>query len=180
MKNHQNLTALHCALSVLLAALAPRSSCAAAQSSSVPAAQVLGDVAARLETYTRTNGAAWSAVIILTNISKAKLDCVANSYAAGLTSGSISVQATNLNPEALPKAFLWTQRAPEMHLEPAMMKRYGMGKVFELGPAEHIRLELPIYVPQAHPHDFVEHFAIGLRRSGARAYETYVAEMKQQ
>jgi hypothetical protein len=57
-----------------------------------------------------------------------------------------------------------------------------MGKVFDLQAGQRIRVRLPIYVPQAHPHDFVEHFVLGYRQPSSggsqAAYETYVAELK--
>jgi len=96
--------------------------------------------------------------------------------------GSTSIGATNLNAETLPKVLMWTRREPEMHVDTRMMKRYGIGQVFELQPRERVRLLLPIYVPQAHPHDFVEHFVLGYRQpslgDGKGAYDTYVAEVK--
>ena len=170
-----------CVLS-LLAVAALGISCASRRSLAASPVQVLGDVAARLETYAQSNGSGWSAVILLTNISNATIQCMANSYAAGLILGSRAVQAKELKSETLPKTLVWTRRTPEMHMDPRMMVRYGMGKVFDLDPGKHIRLALPIYVPQAHPDDFVEHFVVGFRRSSSSAdsgeYETYVAEVK--
>ena len=181
LKKPGNLKQTCCLLSLLVVALAAIGiSCAGPHSAGISSAQALGDVGARLENYTQTNGVGWSAMILLTNRSTAKLECFAISYAAGLTLGSMSGQAKDLKSDRLPKALVWTKRAPEMHMDPSMMRRYGMGRVFELDPGEHIRLALPIYVPQAHPQEFVEHFAVGFRRTGTREYETYVAELRQQ
>lgn len=144
--------------------------------------QALGDVVVALVNYTQSNGSGLQAVILATNRSGMKLGCVALSYAAGLPLGSTSVVATNLDATTLPKALIWTRREPEMHVDPSFMRRYGVGKVFELQAGQNIRLLLPIFVPQAHPHDFVEHFVLGYRRlspDGSQgAYETYVAEVK--
>jgi len=170
------LLTLSALLSILVA------SCSSPRSSTSSHSQVLGDIAVALDGYTQNAGSGLQAVILATNTSSMKLGCVALSYAAGLALGSTCVVATNLDAAILPKTVVWTRREPEMHIDPRMMERYGMGRVFELQPGEHIRLLLPIYVPQAHPHDFVEHFVLGYRQSspgdGRGAFETYVAEVK--
>lgn len=157
-------------------------SCSSPRSSPSSHSQVLGDIVVTLDGYTQNDGSGWHAVILATNTSSTKLGCTAFSYAAGLPLGSTSVIATNLDAGTLPKALVWTRREPEMHVDPRMMQRYGIGQVFELQPGEHVRLLLPIYVPQNHPHDFVEHFVLGYRRpsagDGQGAFETYVAEVK--
>jgi hypothetical protein len=145
--------------------------------------QVLGDTVAKLETYVQTNGSGWSAVILVTNISNVKIQCVATSYPAGLPQGSRSAQAKELKTDTLPKTLAWTRREPESSVDFRLLQRYGTGQVFDLGPGEGRRLLLPIYVPQAHPDKFVEHFVFGYKRSSPNratgAYETYVAEVKQ-
>ncbi len=167
-------------LSALLSIL--MSSCSSPRSSKSSHSQVLGDIAVTHDGYTQGAGPGLQAVILATNTSSVKLGCVALSYAAGLALGSTSIVATNLDAATLPKTLVWTRREAEMHIDPRMMERYGMGRVFELQPGEHVRLLLPIYVPQAHPDDFVEHFVLGSRHvspgDGRGGYETYVAEMK--
>jgi len=157
-------------------------SCASPRPSGSSHSQALGNIVVALDGCTQSNGAGLRAVILATNTSGMKLGCVALSYAAGLPLGSTSVVATNLNAETLPKALVWTRRKPEMGVDPRVMQRYRIGQVFELEPKEHVRLLLPIYVPEAHPHDFVEHFVLGYRQpspgDGQGAYETYVAEVK--
>ena len=156
--------------------------CSSPRSSQSSHAQVLGDIVVTLDGYTQSYGSGLQAVILATNTSSMKLGCVALSYAAGLPVRSTCVVATNLDAATLPKALVWTRREPEMGVDPRVMQRYRIGQVFELQPKEHVRLLLPIYVPQAHPHDFVEHFVLGYRQpssgDGQGAYETYVAEVK--
>jgi len=143
-------------------------------------AQVLGDIAVTLVGYTQEAGSGWFAEVIVTSTSASKLECVALSYAAGLPIGSTSIVATNLDAGSLPKHLRWIRREPEMQIDPIMMRRYGMGQLFELPTGGYTRLLLPIYVPQAQPHDFVEHLVLGYRRSliDSGAFETYVAEVK--
>ena len=167
-------------LAALLSALV--TACSSPRSSQSSHAQVLGEIVVTFEGYTQSNGSGVQAVILATNTSSMKLACVAVSYAAGLPLGSTSVVATNLDTETLPKGLVWARRESEMGLDPRVMKRYRIGQVFELPPGEHVRLLLPLYVPQAHPHDFVEHFVLGYRQpsldDGQAAYDTYVAEVK--
>jgi hypothetical protein len=167
------------AIALLLSVLV--TSCSSPRSSTSSHSQVLGDIVVTLDGYTQNAGSGWQAAIRATNTSSMKVECIALSYAAGLPLGSTSIGATNLNAEALPKVLVWTRREPEIHVDARMMKRYGIGQVFELQPREQVRLLLPIYVPQAHPHDFVEHFVLGYRQpslgDGKGAYETYVAEV---
>jgi hypothetical protein len=167
-------------LAALLSALV--TACSSPRSSQSSHAQVLGEIVVTFEGYTQSNGSGVQAVILATNTSSMKLACVAVSYAAGLPLGSTSVVATNLDTETLPKGLVWARRESEMGLDPRVMKRYRIGQVFELPSGEHVRLLLPLYVPQAHPHDFVEHFVLGYRQpsldDGQAAYDTYVAEVK--
>src|SRR2546427_203058 len=100
--------------------------------------QALGDVVVALVNYTQSNGSGLQAVILATNRSGMKLGCVALSYAAGLPLGSTSVVATNLDATTLPKALIWTRREPEMHVDLSFMRRYGVGKVFELQAGQNI------------------------------------------
>jgi hypothetical protein len=121
-------------------------------------------------------------VILVTNLSNARLEAFALSYAAGLPEGTGSVAAKELEIDRLPKRLVWTGRKPDISVDPLMMKRYGVGQVFELGPGEGIRLPLLIYVPQARPQEFVEHFALGYRPTAPGnaqvPYKTYVAKVK--
>ena len=168
------------AVSALLLVLV--TSCSSPRSSTRSHSQVLGDIVVMLDRYTQHVGSGWQAVILATNASSMKLECIALSYAAGLPLGSTMVIATNLDAETLPKVLVWTRCEPETHVDPRIMMRYGIGQVFELHPREQVRLLLPIYVPQAHSHDFVEHFVLGYRQplpdDGQGAYKTYVAEVK--
>jgi hypothetical protein len=168
------------AISALLAVLV--TSCSSPRSSKPSGSQVLGSIVVTLDGYAQEAGSAWHAVILATNTSGMKVRCMAFSYAAGLPQGSTSVVTTNLDVVSLPKRLVWTRREPEIHGDPRMMERYGIGRVFELQPGGRIRFLLPIVVPQAHPNDFVEHFVFGYSSpsSGAAqgAYETYVAELK--
>jgi hypothetical protein len=156
-------------------------SCSSPRTSDSPHAQVLGDIAIALGGYTQEAASGWFAELMVTNTSATKLECVALSYAAGLPSGSMSVIATNLDAGSLPRTLHWIRREPEMQIDPTMMRRYGMGQFFDLPTGGHTRVLLPIIVPQAHPHDFVEHLVLGYRRlsTDPGAYETYVAEVKQ-
>lgn len=167
-------------VSALLSVLV--TSCSSPRSSTSSHSQVLGDIVVTLDGYNQNAGSGWQVAILATNTSSMKVECIALSYAAGLPLGSTSIGATNLNAEALPKVLVWRRREPEMHVDTRMMKRYGIGQVFELQPGEQVRLLLPIYVPQTHPHDFVEHFVLGYRQpspdDGQRAFEIYVAEVK--
>lgn len=157
-------------------------SCSTLQSSKSSRAQVLRDIVVTFDGYTQDAVSAWHAVFFATNRSSMKLGCMAFSYPAGLPQGSLGVVTTNLDVGTLPKRLVWTRREPEIHGDPRMMERYGIGRVFELGPGEHIRFLLPIVVPQAGPSDFVEHFVFGYSPPSSgdaqHGYETYVAEVK--
>jgi len=157
-------------------------SCSPVRSSEFTQPQKLGEIVVRFDGYTRNDGVGWQAVILATNTSNMKIECVAFSYAAGLRLGSTSLAAKELEVDKLPKSLAWTRRKPQMAIDPPLMKRYGIGRVFELQPGERVRLLLPVYVPQAHSHKFVEHFAFGYKRTTPTdsdgTYETYVAEVK--
>lgn len=160
-------------------------SCSNPQSSKPSRSQVLGDFIVTLDGYTQDAGSAWKAVILATNTSSIKIGGVAFSYAAGFPLMDSTVIATNLDVETLPKRLLWKRREPEINLnqvDPRMMERFGIARVFELQPGEHVRMLLPISVPQAHPEDFVEHFVFAYvppsSGDSKGEYETYVAELK--
>src|SRR5688572_27175335 len=106
----------------------------------------------------------WSAIILVTNVSNVKIDCVATSYAANLPQGSEAVPAKDLKTDKLPNKLTWSRGKLQTSIDPRLLQRYGLGQVFELGPGEGRRLVLPIYVPKAHPDDFVEHFVFGSKR----------------
>jgi hypothetical protein len=124
----------------------------------------------------------WSAVILVTNVSNVKIDCIATSYAADLPQGSEAVPAKDLKTDKLPKKLTWSTRKPQTSIDPRLLQRYGMGQVFELGPGEGQRLVLPIYVPKVHLNDFVEHLVFGSKPHSATAatgeFDTYIAEVK--
>jgi hypothetical protein len=145
--------------------------------------EILGDVALQLEGYSQNGGSGWSAVILLTNISKVKVDCIATSYPAGLAQGSRAVPAKDMKTNTLTKTLVWTKRQPETSVDPRLLERYRMGQVFQLEPGEGRRLNLPIIVPKAHPSSFTEHLVFGYSQSSGTAsaavVETYVAEVRQ-
>jgi hypothetical protein len=153
------------------------------RSSGVAHPELSGDATAQLEGYTQKVGSSWSAVLLVTNISKVKMECIATSYPAGLAQGSQAVPAKDLNTNTLPKTLVWTKRQPEFSVDPRLLERYRLGQVFQLEPGEGRRLMLPILVPQAHPDRFKEHLVFGFKlisgTADTAAFNTYVAEVKQ-
>jgi hypothetical protein len=145
--------------------------------------EILGDAAVQLEGYTQKAGSFWSAVMLVTNISKVKIECLATSYPPGLAQGSQIVPAKELNTNTLPKTLVWTRRQPETSVDPRLLQRYRLGEVFQLEPEEGRRFMLPILVPEAHPNSFREHLVFGYKRipgsADTAAFNTYVAEVKQ-
>jgi hypothetical protein len=159
-------------------------SCSSPRSSRLSRAQVLGDIAVALGGYTLEAESGWHAEILATNVSASTVECALTSYLAEVPIGGMIAIATNLDVGSLPKDLLWIRREPGSNTPPAlfwrMMRRYGAGQFFELPPGGHIRVLLPIQVPQAHPDDFVEHFVLGYRHSSTDpgTFESWVAEMR--
>jgi hypothetical protein len=148
--------------------------------------EVLGEVAVQLEGYTQNGGSLWCVAILVTNLSKAEITCIATLYPARLAQGTRGVPTKDLKTNTLTKTLVWTRRQPEILVDPRLLESdprlsetYGMGK-FLLGPGEGRRLIFPLIVPQTPPTNFVDHLTFGYKRSsGTAGFKTYVAELRE-